>query len=179
MILPPRLSEREVVYTNPYYRVFKVAADFGTHAKTYYVADCGHKAGVVVDRSGSILVVQQYRFVPNRLSWEIPAGRVESGESADQAAARECYEESGVKCGRLTPLLRFHAGTDTLLSPTSLFHTRDFSEEGLAPALQTHEVVRYAWMPIAQCMQMIYSQEIVDSCTIIALLAYQGSVCQK
>lgn len=171
--MPQKFSEREVVYTNPYYRVFKVAADFGTYAKTYFVADCGHKAGVVVERQGEILVVQQYRFVLNRLSWEIPAGRVESGESPEQAAVRECYEESGVTCRHLSPLLDYQLGTDTLSSPTTVFCTTDFEDSGSSPAAAQHEIVSRAWVPLGECIQMILRREIMDSCTITALLAYQ------
>ncbi|MGI9559124.1 MAG: NUDIX domain-containing protein [Thermodesulfobacteriota bacterium] len=55
-----------------------------------------HKAGVVVRRSGDdgdeILLVSARRHAG---SWVFPAGTVEEGEAAAQAAARECEEESG------------------------------------------------------------------------------------
>ncbi len=62
------------------------------------------KAGVVVRRRGEdgedeVLVVSARRHAG---SWVFPAGTVEEGELPEQAAARECAEESGyiVKTGR-------------------------------------------------------------------------------
>jgi 8-oxo-dGTP diphosphatase len=40
----------------------------------------------------------------DRASWEMPAGHIEPGESADQAAVRELYEEAGVIRSALTHL---------------------------------------------------------------------------
>lgn len=61
------------------------------------------KAGVVVRRSGrdgedEVLLVSARRHAG---SWVFPAGTVEEGELPEQAAARECAEESGyaVKTG--------------------------------------------------------------------------------
>ncbi|SDB68974.1 NUDIX domain-containing protein [Butyrivibrio sp. INlla16] len=34
-------------------------------------------------------------IMPERLEWEIPAGKIEEGESPEEAARRECIEETG------------------------------------------------------------------------------------
>jgi len=44
---------------------------------------------------GRVVLVRQFRFPVGRELWELPAGRVEPGESLDAAAARECEEEIG------------------------------------------------------------------------------------
>ncbi|MER6438391.1 NUDIX domain-containing protein [Streptomyces sp. NPDC001185] len=53
-------------------------------------------AGAVVVRAGRVLMIR--RAVPvGGLVWQFPAGRVEAGESAAEAAAREASEETGVR----------------------------------------------------------------------------------
>jgi 8-oxo-dGTP diphosphatase len=51
-----------------------------------------HSAGGVVCRDGHVVVCSQ-----EGLSWSLPKGRVEKGETVLAAAEREIYEESGVK----------------------------------------------------------------------------------
>jgi 8-oxo-dGTP diphosphatase len=51
--------------------------------------------------------------IPGR-GWCIPSGRIEPGESAEEAARRETFEESGATLGRIAPL-----GTFTLTSRTT------------------------------------------------------------
>jgi ADP-ribose pyrophosphatase YjhB (NUDIX family) len=50
---------------------------------------CG---GVVLNEEGEVVVVHQ-----DGLTWSLPKGRVERGESPLQAARREIFEESGLK----------------------------------------------------------------------------------
>jgi len=50
---------------------------------------------VIIER-GSILLVKR-RFDPYKGLWAIPGGFVEEGETVEQAAAREIFEETGVR----------------------------------------------------------------------------------
>lgn len=56
---------------------------------------------VPVRDDGLVLLIRQYRASVDRELWEIPAGSVEHGESPDDAAARECEEETGFRPGRV------------------------------------------------------------------------------
>lgn len=50
-------------------------------------------AGGVVIRDDYVLVLKKYRG-----DWVLPKGRLEKGETLEQAAIREVEEESGLKC---------------------------------------------------------------------------------
>lgn len=50
---------------------------------------------VVIDAEGRLLVVQR-RNEPARGLWSLPGGRMESGESAEEAVTREVLEETGL-----------------------------------------------------------------------------------
>src|ERR1700736_2761494 len=51
-----------------------------------------------------VVLIRQYRHSLRREIWELPAGTLEAGESAEAAAARECEEEIGLVPHRLDRL---------------------------------------------------------------------------
>jgi len=63
---------------------------------------------VVVDPERGVLLLWRHRFTTDTWGWEVPAGRIDPGESPQQAAARETLEETGWRPGPLRPLVRYH-----------------------------------------------------------------------
>ena len=66
-----------------------------------------HAASVVlipIDADGRVILVTQYRAPIDRAIWELPAGSVDAGESAEAAAARECEEEIALAPRRIQRL---------------------------------------------------------------------------
>ena len=181
---PKKISENPIIkvgkrlYENPHFEVSEVEADFGAFTKTYLAADYGERSGVVVHRElpetgiVEVLLVRQWRLLIRGHSLEIPGGKVDPGESAEESAQRECFEESGVRCLRLTPLLAYEQGMDIVKTGTFLFSSNNFVEDReFVP--DEREVNSVHWIPLKECVRMIFDGKIVDGFTILALLVFK------
>lgn len=171
LLTSPNLSAKQVIYEDARQNIYRVSADFGEFTKEYTVRDSGQRAGLVVASEEAVLMGRQYRFLINDLSWEIPGGKIDEGETPAAAAARECAEETGFQCRELKPLLNYHPGLDTNHNPTHVFYSNDFAP---IPGFQVdpREVLHLEWVPFDRCITMIFDNQIVDGLTIIALLSY-------
>ncbi len=172
----PKVGPRTLVYENPYQQIFHVDAHFGEYSKEYFILATGLKAGIIVTRGDQVLLVRQYRLLIDRISWEIPGGKVDEHETPAEAAIRECFEESGIQCSDLSPLLYFQPGLDTSDNPTYLFFTNTFAEPLGNQHFHPGEVCGIEWVPLSRCIGMISKREIVDSFSITALLAYHSRI---
>jgi 8-oxo-dGTP diphosphatase len=69
------------------------------------VSDRVDAAGGLVERDGRVLLVHRPRYD----DWTLPKGKLDPGESFEDAALREVEEETGVRCtiGRELPSARY------------------------------------------------------------------------
>lgn len=85
-------------------------------------------AAALIVRGGEVLICQRRPDQPMGLQWEFPGGKIEPGESAEQALARELDEELGIqaKIGSLVTHIRHnyrHGGAVDL----QFFAVREFT----------------------------------------------------
>lgn len=72
--------------------------------REHQVETVRHRPSVVLlpmKDDGHVILIRQFRHSINRELWELPAGSLDAGESAESAAARECEEEIALVPGRI------------------------------------------------------------------------------
>lgn len=95
----PQLIERSVIYESDWISLYsdRVQMPDGYLVPAYHQIHYPYESVscVIMNDKDEILLIKSKRYVTKRLEWEVPAGRIEQNESAEDAARRECLEETG------------------------------------------------------------------------------------
>src|SRR3954471_22632055 len=97
------------IYESEWINLMLVDVDVPGHGRIehHVVRMPNQAAGVVVhDPDRGLLLLWRHRFITDTWGWEIPAGRIDPGETPIEAAAREAYEETGWRPGALAAPVR-------------------------------------------------------------------------
>jgi ADP-ribose pyrophosphatase len=128
----------------------------------------GASAVVPVFEDGTIMLLKQFRYPARNIFIEVPAGKIDPGETADSTAGRELLEESGVECSHLVQVGSFYP---------AIGYADEIIYSYVAWGLKMHEqdadddefLLNYR-IPFSKAMKMIQTGEITDGKTICTLL---------
>lgn len=126
--------------------------------------------GVVVVRpsDGAVLLLWRHRITTDSWSWEVPAGRMEEGETPEQAGERETLEETGWRPGPLRPLITYHPFNGTA---RQTFHIlRCDAAEYVGEPVDAYESDRVEWVPAADLAGHIRAGRVNNGLSLTALL---------
>lgn len=158
-------------------RVFSVTSDEveepgGVKARREIIR---HPGSIVVlalqegtSRSGPLVLLErQYRYAADARLWELPAGRVEPGESFLAAAKRELLEETGFTAGKWETALSFYPSPGFLDEVMHVLLARALSRG--KPRPEDDERISVRFFPFKQAIKMALSGKIIDGKTLAAL----------
>ncbi len=91
-------------------------------------------AAAVIEREGRLLICQRRKGDALGLKWEFPGGKVEAGETAEAALARELREELGVTLQKCKEIARVEHSYPNLSEPREIrFFVADIGNDEIAP----------------------------------------------
>ncbi len=128
----------------------------------------GGAVGMVpLDTEGCLTMVRQYRHATGEYLLEIPAGKLDEGESPESCAARELIEEVGLAPGRLIKLSEFYTSPGFSNEVLHLYLALDLEPREAAP--EEDEFLEVERMPLEEALEAVGRLEIRDSKTVAGI----------
>ena len=165
-----RRIDRKLLY-NGIFKFFLDQVELPSGRQTHRAwIDFPNASAVVpfLDRD-TIIMIEQYRYPFNATFLEIPAGKVDAGESPEDCALRELTEETGYQASKLyhltslaptiaysNEIIHVYAATDLSLTTTS----RDFDEQIEVKKVKFEEILD----------DIRHNRRLYDAKTIIGIL---------
>lgn len=162
---------RRIVYEGSFLRLTaeEVRLPNGRVARLEVLRHPGSAAVVPVTSGGEVVLLRQYRHAVGRWLLEVPAGKLDAGESPESCARRELAEETGLAAASLDPLGPIWPSpgfTDELIH---LFLARVDGDGGVQ-SLDRDEVLSLERLPLARAVELAAAGEISDGKSVCALL---------
>ena len=132
----------------------------------------GGVAAVPVLDDGRLLLIRQFRYALGKFILEIPAGKLDTGQSPLATMARELEEETGYRAGELTEIFSFYTSPGISDEVIHFFLARNLTQCSQHPEEGEHITVEK--FSLAECLQKIQTGEIQDGKTIIGILWYHN-----
>ncbi len=156
-------------------KIFSVTEDEATdpsgfHIKRAIIRHPGSAVVVPVDERGRVLLVRQFRLPAKQYLWEIPAGKIDEGENAFEAAQRELSEETGLSATSWKELVSYYPSPGFLEEKMTLFLATGLTQ-GEAHNMDD-ERIDVQWFTREELEQGIASGEIQDGKTITGFLLW-------
>jgi len=136
-----------------------------------------HQGSVVVlavDESGReprVLLARQYRHAAGGPLWELPAGRIDHGESALAGAKRELREETGITARDWRHAFTFYSSPGFLDETMAIYLARDLTRGDAQP--EEDEMIALRFFPLSRVVRMAMNGTLRDGKTIAAVLWYE------
>ncbi len=165
----------EIIQSNSVYkgRVFNVRQDEvrredGGVMRLDVVEHSNSVTIIPLDEDGNIWFVNQYRHPAGGNLLELPAGVIESGETAEACAYREIREETGMGCNLLDLIGSFYLAPGYTTEFMYVFLARDLYSNPLQA--DEDEFITVEKIPAGAAMKMAEGDQIKDVKTLGALL---------
>lgn len=129
----------------------------------------GAAAVVPVDAEGNVYLVYQHRSVLNKITLEIPAGKMDEGETDPKACAiRELAEETGLIAKNIELLHSMDSTPGFCTEFVNIYLATDLEKKEAQP--DADEFLGVIKIPLQEALRRVESGELSDAKTALGLL---------
>jgi ADP-ribose diphosphatase len=140
----------------------------GVLATREVVRHRGSVAALAVHGDGRVVLVRQYRYPVDEAVWELPAGRLDPGETPAEGAARELEEEVGLRADKVDAMATFYTTPGFCDERMHLFRMTGLTS--VPPRPEADERIEALTCTLEEARAMVERGEVHEGKTLVALL---------
>jgi ADP-ribose pyrophosphatase len=171
-----KIIKKEKIFSGKLLTIYKriVKHDDGTLWERETASYNGSASAIVAVDGNDIVLIKQFRPSVEETLIEIPAGRIDKGETPEQAAKRELEEETGLIPLNLKKLVEFYPTPGFVDEKIHIFYADKF-DKGKSH-LDEGEVLNIVRISVKDIDEYIATNKIKDGKTLIGLLLWEDVV---
>lgn len=160
--------ESRLVFSGHFLKVSRDLARLpdGSTSTREFVRHPGAAAMIPIGSDERILVERQFRYAMGRVYVEIPAGKIDAGESSLATARRELLEETGHTAARWAFMTQLHPAIGFSDEVMDVYLARDLTHHG--QRLDSEEFLKLEWVTLGWLVDALRAGRLPDVKTQIA-----------
>ena len=159
-----RLSSR-VVFTHPRMILAEDEVELPDGKRSLYLRQVYRgKGGVIIicQNGGKVLIQREYSYPVDDILYQFPGGKIEEGETPEQAAQRELAEESNILAEDFQQIGWFYADNRRTNAKLYVVCARGTFRDNYSLQPDETEFISSSWLEINKLEQMISNGQIVN-----------------
>jgi ADP-ribose pyrophosphatase len=117
-----------------------------------------------------IVIERQYRHAAGQFLWELPAGKLDAGETPVDGAKRELSEETGYQAKKWSQLVEYFASPGFLGESMKVFLAEGLVAGDAHPEEDEH--IDFRLVKLSEVLELVDKGKIIDGKTLTSVLLY-------